>query len=181
MKYLANLALVISILIVYGCSSSPKIIREKKKAETYPLVYPKIKGAHVVLELVSPRREFYAGEDVELTFRLKNVGEKGLVLYEWMAEESNNLNIYFTIHKKSMKYLKLDEWNSDVFTPDKHTRRLPLSIRRGNSILIKKKIGFIKKINPGKLPEGGVEFLILGELNLKSLKAKSQVVSIKVK
>lgn len=80
-----------SILIIFFIFSScvrtnerivedPAKIELQKRHKNRILKFPKIKKYRVSLELISPQRTFFTGEKNEITWRLKNLHSKSLVI-----------------------------------------------------------------------------------------------------
>lgn len=149
----------------------------KKRAEDFKKIFfPKIKKYSIRIECASYEREFKAGKPAKMTFRIKNLSTKPLVVYEWFMRESLNLKIYYTPWTKGMKKPKKEDWM--VISPKipEKPRRMPLELEPGNYVYIDKLLPFITnmKLTAPK------EFVVYAELNLKSITKRSPYIKIKV-
>jgi hypothetical protein len=188
MKKFTDLLLVLTaftiVILLVSCQTDDGKDKPKKMNSANPddfPVYPKIKEAKLKLELMTPRRSFYAGDDVELSFKLTNLDTKEILIYEWMANEADNLKVYYHIYRKDLKTFDRRKWKFvEPVLPEK-PKRTPLSLSPKGSALINVKLPFIKEIDPSTLKKGGVKYYIVAELNLGSVFARSRVAIVKVK
>jgi len=145
-----------------------------------PAVYPPIKGARVKLECVSPGRVFQAGQPAKLTFRLKNLSARSLVVYEWFMTEANNLVIHYAREDASgQEQPDQAEWLTFQPQPGPKERRSTLELMPGNATLIDCELPFVRQLDPKTLTKPAT-FLLYAELNLNSLSAKSPIIVISV-
>ena len=176
-KYSLPLVMVCcAVLFICSCSTQQ---RQRTNIPEEQIHYPKIKGYSISLTPVTPRREFYAGEEVNIIFQLRNTGTKKLVIYEWRAKENENVRIYYTPYKKNIKRLPKRQWLS--IKPETWGPHATLVLNPRNAVLVSKKLPFIKNISSASLPKTGRNFYLFAELNLKSISARSEVMLITVK
>ena len=89
--FMALFAAVLTVLTV-SCSSEQDPKKEKHVVSAAR--FPKLKDYSLELSVVTPRKEYYAGEEnVKITFSLKNVGLTPVTLDEWYMFESANINV----------------------------------------------------------------------------------------
>ena len=163
-----------------GCSSEPRVRRtvEKKSGDGFQ----KLKDYSLLLSLVSPRREFYAGEEnVTVTFSLKNTGLTPVTIQEWHMLEAANINLYYrpcSSEKPSDVPWKLSP-TYDAGSKRLHLRS-PLTLNPGtNQALIVVPVAFLKELrdDSGKKQT----YSVYAELNLKSVSVKSLPADIYIK
>ena len=166
-----------AILLSTSCVSNKTQAFDK----TYPappkkIKFPKIKKYKAVLERVSPNIVFKAGTAPELTFRLRNISSKKLIIREWMMKETNNIKIYYTPWAIGMKKPPKDQWK--IISPEigENPKRMTLALASRNSVLLKTNLAFIKDIKI-KTPQ---DFLIFAKLNLSSLPIRSKLIQIRI-
>ena len=175
---LASLAFIVLAVMVSCASDSGK--KRGGKNSGGAVSFPELKGYKVSLQIISSKREFYPGQDATVTFKLKNKG-KNLKIFEWLMSEPDNISVYYRPYKKGLKKFVKKDWkrlSSGLKEPAKH---LTLELNKNNSALIDKKLSFIKEIKASSLPGGGLAYYVLGELNLKSIRARSRPIIITVK
>ncbi|NOY75399.1 MAG: hypothetical protein GXP32_06365 [Kiritimatiellaeota bacterium] len=149
----------------------------KKKADEFDKLYfPKIKKYSIRIECVSYERDFIARETPKMTFRIKNLSSKPLLIHEWFMVEEFNLKIYYTPWKKGMKKPEKEDWHLVSPVIPAKPKRMPLQLDAGNSVYVDKFLPFVAKM---KLTEPK-EFVIYVELNLMSIKKRSPYIKIKV-
>jgi hypothetical protein len=166
----------VSIAAFVALSVSGVTKGKKREEEFKKLVFPKIKDFSIRIECVSYKRQFTAGETPKMTFRIKNLSRKPLVVYEWFMHEADNLKIYYTPWTKGMKKPKKEEWRViSPKIPDK-PKRMSLQLDFGNSVYIDKTLPFIAKMKLNK----PVEFVMYAELNLTSITKRSPYIKITV-
>ncbi len=167
-------------ILFAGCSSEPRVRRtvEKKSGDGFQ----KLKDYSLLLSLVSPRREFYAGEEnVTVTFSLKNTGLTPVTIQEWHMIEAANINLYYrpgSSEKSSDAPWKLSP-TYDAASKRLHLRS-PLTLNPGtNQALIVAPVAFLKELrdDSGKKQT----YSIYAELNLKSVSVKSLPTDIYIK
>jgi len=146
---------------------------------TNAIKFPKLENYRVRLECVSPKRSFKAGQPVNLTFRLKNIGRQRVIIYEWFIIEGKNLRLFYLPFEESAEKPKPEDWSCLIPELGERERRNTLEIKPGNSDLINKELPFIKAIDPKKLLTTQ-DFMIYGELNLNSISARSRAIKVSV-
>ena len=176
MKFSSSIVFCLLAAVFPGSILSAGTISKKKADEFKKLYFPKIKKYSVRVECVSYEREFTAGTSPKMTFRLKNLSTKPLLVYEWFMRENLNLKIYYTPWTEHMRKPKKEDWL--VIAPEipPKAKRMPLQLDPGNSVYIDKLLTFISKL---KLTEPS-EFIVYAELNLTSIKKRSAYIKIKV-
>lgn len=174
-----TLASTVLALISASCSS------ETPKKPSQSEMYPKLRDYSLQLNVVSTRVEYYAGEENgAMTFSMKNIGLKPLLIAEWHVMESANLNLFYAPCAAGEDPEKIpdEKWKQSP-TFDKEDKgsigRLPLALNPNNSVLIKVPLSFLKDLKD----EGGkkMTYAVRGELNLISVKLKSKPFMITVK
>ena len=153
-----------------------KAISKKKASDFKNIFFPKIKKYSIRIECVSYEREFSVGEPAKMSFRIKNLSTRPLVVYEWFMNETYNLKIYYTPWTKGMKKPKKEEWMVISPTIPKKPKHMALELDPGNYVYVDKLLPFIAKM---KLTEPK-EFVVYAELNLTSIKKRSPYVKITV-
>jgi hypothetical protein len=149
-------------------------------APSRPAVYRPLTQAKVKLECISSHRVFTAGQKATLTFRLKNLGAKPLLIYEWLAEEGDNLTLRYAPTAAGADGEPDDaDWITVRPETVHESRRMPLELAPGNAVLVNRDLPFVRALAPATLAEPAT-FLLYGELNLASLPAKSPVIIITV-
>ncbi|OGV34080.1 MAG: hypothetical protein A2020_01275 [Lentisphaerae bacterium GWF2_45_14] len=140
----------------------------------------KLKDYSLSLEAVSIKRSFKRGEDAVVTFRLTNIGKRELVVYEWMMDEESNIVIYYIPFSPALKRFDKGLWNSETPSLTEKPRRSVLTLNTGNSVYVDKKLKFVKELNPLSVPESGMKYLIVGELNLSTVAVRSPITEITI-
>lgn len=174
------LAATVAFFLV-SCNSQEYKFGEKRKRCNLdgPIHFPKIKDARLFLEVVSFKKEFLPGEDGKITFRLKNKGGK-IKIYEWMMKDADNIKIYYRPYVAALKQFDPKDWK--LIEPDiQNARHSCLELNTNNSVFIDKKLTFIKTIAKSSIPASGAKYYVLGELNLKSVSARSRPIVVTVK
>ena len=174
---LSKYILLVMFSAIFAVSPlSAKTFSKKKAGEFKKLKFPKIKKYSVRVECVSYEREFTAGDTPKMTFRLKNLSTKPLLVYEWFMRESLNLKIYYIPWKEHMKKPKKEDWFLIAPKMPPKPKRMPLQLDPGNSVYVDKRLTFISKL---KLTEPR-QFIVYAELNLNSIKKCSGYIKITV-
>jgi len=176
-KNLILLFSIISTLLLNSCTSQKTQAFENTFKNTPKnIIFPKIKKHRAILECVSSKIEFKAGTTPALTFRLKNLSSKRLIILEWMMKESHNIKIYYTPWVIGMKKPTKDQWK--VIAPEigDSPKRMTLDLATRNSVLLKTNLDFVKDIKI-KSPQ---DFLIYAELNLSSIRIRSKMMQIRI-
>ncbi|OGV53184.1 MAG: hypothetical protein A2017_04700 [Lentisphaerae bacterium GWF2_44_16] len=176
------LTCVILVLSFSSLLSAENDKAKKNKAASSPSIhFPALKDYRISFEVISSRREFYLEEDIFLTFKLQNISDKPLLIYEWMMNEPDNVKIYYRLYDENIKEFIESEWeclNPEIKQP---VKRAVLDLNPQNSVFIDKEMSFVKKLKLSALPKGGAKYYVIGVLNLKSISAKSHPVVIRIK
>ncbi len=175
-------AAVLMTLLASSCSSEQDSKKEKQVISA--VRFPKLKDYSLELSFVTPRREYYAGEEnVKITFSLKNTGLKPIILREWYMLESANVNLYYapgTLEQTAS--LPEDQWKQSPTYDAKRKRinqRSPLILDpEKNRALVAVPLVFLKD-----LKDAGrhVTYTVRGKLNLQSVDVESSPFEIIVK
>jgi hypothetical protein len=156
------------------------IAKDPPSAPTRPKAYPVIKGAKVKLECISPHRVFTAGQDATLTFRLKNIGNKPVVVYEWFRAEGDNLVVHYAQEQDDPAQDPDDAaWLTIKPEAEFESPRMLLELAPGNAVLVSCPLLFVRALAQKDLAAPR-SYLLYSELNLVSLSAKSPVIQITV-
>jgi hypothetical protein len=141
--------------------------------------YKKLKDYYLVLYPVGNTQVITLGEKAELKLRLSNFARKKIRIDEWYMNTPDNVILYY--HPFDLKIHKFDPAGWTKITPkiEGRGRRYQLELMPKNSVLVAKKLDFLKDI---ELKKGETKkFLILAELNLQSVSVRSSMFSIEVK
>lgn len=173
----------LALVLASALAPMAAVSAEDPKPMTYEQIaktFKKNPDAKVSLEVVSPEREFFAGDEAVMRFRLKNLSDKKLVIPDWRAlDETTNVIIYQMPQKDGVKSFDKSEWAAEVPTIKKE-RYTPLELNPGNSVLIDKKLEFVAKMGSNRaMPKKS--YYVVAELNLKTVEARTAIISIKVK
>ncbi len=179
--FMALFAAVLTVLTV-SCSSEQDPKKEKHVVSAAR--FPKLKDYSLELSVVTPRKEYYAGEEnVKITFSLKNVGLTPVTLDEWYMFESANINIYYapgTLAQTAS--LPEEQWKQSPTYDRKRKRinlRSPLVLNPGtNHALVVVPLTFLKDLRDAGRH---VPYTIKGKLNLQSVDVESVPFEITVK
>lgn len=92
---------------------------------------------------------------------------------------SNNIILYYRPFDMKVRRFNPSEWQKVTPEIKGQARRFQLELMPKNSVLVTRKLNFLKDI---EIPEGKTRrFLMLAELNLTSVKVRSSMFSIEVK
>lgn len=181
-RILPLLFMLAAAFLAVSCSSEQD--RNRNKRTISATRFPKLKDYALELSVVSPRTEYYAGEEnVTITFSLKNAGMTPVTLDEWHMVENANLNIYYAPgDRKRTAGLPPDQWKQSP-TCDPKARglhiRSPLVLNPGtNQALIVVPLAFLKNLRDTGRHE---PYTIKGRLNLQSVDVESRPFEITVK
>ena len=173
LKFLLPL-FALGILLMAGCSSE-----NGKKSEAQKEVFVP-KNFNLKLEVISPRREYYAGElEQEITFRLKNDDLAQADIPDWSAKETDNISLYYMFGEADANTPKSawkQVWPLPGATPAYCS---PLILNPGNSALIQMPLDFLKEVKPE--PGKTQKITLRAELNLKSIVPKNTTCEITLK
>lgn len=181
-KFIYILLCSATAVFLGSCKSEPQEAAGKRfdTGKPYTEVLHKLKGYSISLQIASAPKVFKAGEETVVTYKLTNNGKKPLIIYEWMMNEEDNISLYHTVYSPDIKTFDKNAWNGNIPKTAEHPKRAPLTLNPNNSVFIEKKLKFIKDISPVELPESGTKYLLIAELNLSTVSARSQAVIITV-
>jgi hypothetical protein len=174
-------------LLSLGCITilSSGCVREltsKKIATRSPQrkSYPKLHNYKLRLELLTARRRFYAGEDVKITYRLKNIGKKSLRINEWYMNEADNVRLYYMPYKTKITRFNPKEWI--LIEPEYKLpkNRFELVMYPKNMVLIDKALPFVKAAGEDNPTIKRGKYYLVAELTLNSVHARSKPVIITI-
>jgi hypothetical protein len=180
-RFVVFISFVFVALFLASCNSNEYKFGKKHKRHNLQgaINFPKIKDARLDLEIVSYKKDFSPGSEGKITFRLKNKGSK-VKIYEWMMKDSDNVKIYYRSFVPGLEKFDPKDWT--LIEPDiQEPRYSCLELNANNSAFVDKKLPFIKNISASSLPAEGKKYYVLGELNLKSVSARSRPIVITVK
>ncbi|MFA6292605.1 MAG: hypothetical protein WC637_12525 [Victivallales bacterium] len=141
--------------------------------------FPKIKDYNVEFDCVSPRRTFKISEPAVLVFRLTNLSDKKLVVYEWMMLDDYNIKLFVAPWKEGTPPPEQDKWVCITPPVKKPARRMTLELTRNTSTIVEKTIDFKKDVIKKDIGNPQT-FIVYAELNLESLPIKSRPAIITV-
>ncbi len=167
--------------LIYSCATDESSKNIAVMSTNEPRRFPEIKNANAVLECVSTRRTFFSDEDIQLTFKLRNLSENRLLIYEWMRKQEDNIRLYYFLSENPDGAPPISEWK--VLAPEIKVpaKRQSIELSSWNSTLVDK---IFKLEEIGLDPNsmfGPKILLVVGELNLKSIKLRSEIVNIEIK
>ena len=86
--------------------------------------FPKIKDYNVEFACVSPIKTFRINEPAVLVFRLTNLSEKSLVVYEWKMIDDYNMKLFVAPWQEGTPIPEQDKWVC-IAPPVKKNSRSP--------------------------------------------------------
>jgi hypothetical protein len=141
--------------------------------------FPKIKDYNTEFDCISPARTFNINEPAKLVFRLTNLAQKSLVIYEWKMIDDYNIKVFVAPWKEGMPTPEQDKWVCIAPTIKKPFRRMTLELAHDNSTIVEKSIDFKKDVVKTEI-EKPQTFIVYAELNLESLPLKSRPAKITI-
>ena len=186
MKAFLNLALPVLLAGLFGVSCSSGKTEDFSawqgtKSNFEPVVFPPIKDCKISLEIISTRCDFYAGEEAQLTLRLKNIGQKQLVVYEWMLNEPDNIRLSYAPSAAPGLSPAEEKWKHEEPLLEHPVKRTPMTLNPGNSAVISVPMKFIAAMEAKDVAGGSRHYMVFCELNLKSITARTAPFPISVK
>ncbi len=171
------LLLLLWTLVISGCVTE----EIKPKIKTYPPAgsgnFPKLSNYRLVLYPVG-NRNFATGRTAELNLCLKNVGNKKVNIAEWHMNTPDNIKIYYHPYDKTIETFEPANWQCLTPKIKSNAYRFHLSLHPGNSVFLTKTLP-LKEMLKVNAPEG--KYLVVSELNLKSVSLRSPMFEISIK
>jgi len=145
--------------------------------------FPALKNVNAELDCVSPRRTFYTDEDIKLTFRLTNFSDKRLLIHEWMRRQEDNVRIRYHLASGEEALPPFAEWKviKPMVPADVPPPRQSLELTTSCSTLVDKTFKLSDFGLNARDISGDRFVLIVGELNLQSLRLASNPVKIQIR
>ncbi len=142
-------------------------------------VFKKLEGCKLSLECLSPERTFYSGQTATLIFALKNMGSKAITIFEWKANERNNLVIHYAPAEKGQTRPPEKGWKEQRAKPEQTPRRAALDLAPGNHAPIDIELDFVRDAS---LPTANAQdFWVFASLDLTSLSCESPSMRVTVR
>jgi len=141
--------------------------------------YKKLKDYYLVLYPVGNTKTIILDKGASISLCLKNFARKQIRIDEWYMKTSHNVILYYHPFDLRVKKFVPEKWTK--VSPDikKEKLRFELILMPKTSVLVTRKLDFLKDL---KLKKGeSRKFLMLAELNLKSVDVRSSMFSIEVK
>ena len=140
--------------------------------------YKKLKKYYLVLYPVGNNLPIDLDKKETLKLRLSNFANKKIRIDEWYMKTPDNIVLYYRPFNLKVKKFIAKNWTK--VSPDtKNTAlRFELVLMPKNSVIITKQLDFLKD----KLKKSeSKKFLMLAELNLKSVTVRSSMFSVEIK
>ena len=141
--------------------------------------FPKIKDYNVEFDCVSPIRTFRINEPAVLVFRLTNLADKNLIVYEWRMIDDYNIKIFVAPWQEGTPTPEEDKWVCIAPTLKKPFRRMTLELTHGTSTIVEKTIDFKKDVINKDIDKPQT-FMVYAELYLESFPLKSRPATITI-
>ena len=141
--------------------------------------YKKLKDYYLVLYPVGNTKTIILDKDASINLSLRNFARKQVRINEWYMKTPHNVILYYHPFDLRVKKFIPEQWTK--VSPDIKNEKLrfELILMPKTSVLITRKLDFLKDI---KLKKGeSRKFLMVAELNLKSVDVRSSMFSIEVK
>ena len=172
---MAVLLLTVAILFS-SCKSGDNVKMGMVKEVDH---FPKIKDYSIEFDCVSPVRTFNINEPAKLVFRLTNLSNKQLVIYEWKMIDDLNIKIFVAPWEEGAPNPTPDKWVCIAPEIKKPVRRMTLELTHDTSTIIEKTIDFKKDVIKKDIDKAQT-FAIYAELYLESLPEKSRPAKITI-
>ncbi len=173
---MAAALLMTSVAFLSSCKSGDNVKMAYVKNVEH---FPKIKDYNVEFDCVSPIRTFKINDPAVLVFRLTNLSDKKLVVYEWMMIDDYNIKLFAAPWKEGTPEPEKDKWVCITPPVKKPARRMTLELTRNTSTIIEKTLDFKKDVLKKDIDKPQT-FIVYAELNLESLPVKSRPAIITV-
>jgi len=141
--------------------------------------FPKIKDYNLEFDCVSPVRTFSINEPAVLVFRLTNLSDKKLVIYEWKMIDEYNIKLFAAPWQEGMPTPEQDKWTCIAPLVKKPFRRMTLELAKNNSTIVEKTVDFKKDVIKKDI-DTPQTFIVYAELHLESLPLKSRPAKITI-
>lgn len=168
--------LLASAVLLPSCKSGEKVRMGMVKDIEH---FPKIKDYDVEFDCVSPKRTFNINEPAVLVFRLTNISDKKLVVYEWRMIDDYNIKLFVAPWQEGMPTPEQDKWICLEPVVKKPLRRMTLELVHNTSTIVEKTIDFKKDVIKKDI-NGPQTFIIYAELYLESFPLKSRPATITI-
>jgi hypothetical protein len=141
--------------------------------------YKKLKDYYLVLYPVGNTKTIIWNKDASINLSLKNFAGKQVRIDEWYMQTPDNVILYYRPFNLRVKKFIAKNWTKVTPEMKGEKLRFELVLMPKTSVLISKKLDFLKDI---KLKSGeSKKFLMVAELNLKSVNVRSSMFSIELK
>lgn len=159
---------------------NPKGLNGRFRDNSLPKkTYKKLKDYYLVLYPVGNNIPVNLDKKETLKLRLSNFASKKVRIDEWYMKTSDNIILYYRPFNLRVKKFIAKNWTKVNPEIKNKALRFELVLMPKNSVIIIKQLDFLKDI---KLKKGETrKFLMLAELNLKSVRVRSSMFSIEVK
>ena len=169
------LLMALTLTVLAFASSCSSETGKPGKATAQNQLFAPIKDCAFSLEVVTPETEYFRGDVAPvITFRLRNIGLKPVTVYEWMVKEQDNIKITYARCDSSPDRIPPSEWKTYEPKMKDPVPRQPLDLYPKNMALINVELSFIKDALASNSTKDRVSYAVVGELNLKSVSAKSK-------
>ena len=175
LSIIATLALTSSALFC-SCKSRDNVKMGVVKDVEH---FPKIKNYNLEFDCVSPTRTFSINEPALLVFRLTNLSEKKLIVYEWKMIDDYNVKIFVAPWEEGMPTPEQDKWTCVAPVIKKPVRRMTLELAHDNSTIVEKTIDFKKDVIKKEIDKPQT-LMLYAELYIESLPFKSRPAKITI-
>ncbi|MCK4982939.1 MAG: hypothetical protein KAS17_08450 [Victivallaceae bacterium] len=141
--------------------------------------YKELKNYYLVLYPVGNNETITLDKDATVKLRLRNFAGKKIRIDEWYMKTPDNVILYYRPFNLRVKKFIAENWTKVSPKIEDKALRFELVLMPKNSVLVTRKLDFLKDL---KLKKGETKkFLMLAELNLHSVKVRSSMFSIEVK
>ena len=141
--------------------------------------YKKLKDYYLVLYPVGNTKTITLDKDASVKLSLRNFANKKVRIDEWYMQTPDNVILYYRPFDLRVKKFVAKDWTKVKPEMKGKDLRFELVLMPKTFVLIQRKINFLKDI---KLKKGeSRKFLMVAELNLKSVNVRSSMFSIEVK
>ncbi len=141
--------------------------------------YKKLKDYYLVLYPVGNTKAIILDKDASINLSLRNFARKQIRIDEWYMKTPHNVILYYHPFNLRVKKFIPEQWTKVVPEIKDEKLRFELILMPKTSVLITKKLDFLKDL---KLKKGeSRKLLMVAELNLKSVSVRSSMFSIEIK